>query len=1016
MSVVRPLKDVRRGIFIVAAALILAPPLLACPSDVASLMSPVGGIEAPSTLVSFAWTEIAEASSYHVWVVSEGDSTPRIAGNTILRPQLQAILPRGSSYEWWVETRYRNCPSTFSARALFSLPELGTCAPEPLPLDRPLTDSVLEPGFVHFSWSSLTGAVSYRLLVQQRGGIPEVLATTSEAVTRATVVLTSGDYDWWVEATTETCPSVISEKRSLQISLPDEACRGEAELVLLAPAEGQTELSSPVIMTWTDVPGATSYRIYGVTPEGDVIPMTEISETTFAAAIPPGSDRWYVEAIRPGCPSLVSTIDWFAVRRDPPCGPPLAPELSTPKLVTPGTSYRVTWLQVIGAASYELEASDRSDFEGASSTTLTTTSVLFGSAENEQTWYYRVRGVADCDGSKGEFSVPASVTVAASGGNRDAPISIQTDAHARSSPLQRFEVRLEHPFESPREARLTSDQPWLRVIPETLVLEPGGNTIELEVKTGSLPIGSSTATIRIEPLGQKKGSSTTTTSVGVSVGLVTPVQSSPTSTPVADSLLIPGVARASGIASEWLSDVALVSAGAGQQKFELIFTETGVTQTPVRTTIQASGGTMVEIGDILSGLFAAEQRSRLGVLEIRPLKSSADASIAGTSISSAFLQRPSTFATSRTYTSSATGTLGQYIPAFRLSELAGTTDTTDGHLLYLAGITQDADFRTNFGFLEGTGAAVRFDLTVFDATGIELLRLPVELDAHEHRQINQLLSLHDLTVTNGYAVVENISGSGKVAVYASVVDNRTNDPQLIRGQSSSPPPGGRWILPGIASMDAGEASWSSGMNVLNPTDDSVETTLTFFAQGSSDEPLETTRTIPPRSVLRFDNLLREGFGVDNSGGAVHFRAEPEARLVVNARTRHVGSDGGTVGQFIPSMSIREGTARGFPPLQLLQVEESTLFRTNLGIAEVTGEPVVLEVRAFPAGGKTSAAAIIRMKGFEFVQIPSVLGKLGLPTTYNARLAISVIEGDGAIVSYASVIDNRTNDPMFLPGQ
>jgi len=42
--------------------------------------------------------------------------------------------------------------------------------------------------------------------------------------------------------------------------------------------------------------------------------------------------------------------------------------------------------------------------------------------------------------------------------------------------------------------------------------------------------------------------------------------------------------------------------------------------------------------------------------------------------------------------------------------------------------------------------------------------------------------------------------------------------------------------------------------------------------------------------------------------------------------------------------------------------------------------------------------------------------LNLPITYNARLSVRVISGEGKITAYGSVIDNQTQDPTYVPGQ
>jgi len=53
---------------------------------------------------------------------------------------------------------------------------------------------------------------------------------------------------------------------------------------------------------------------------------------------------------------------------------------------------------------------------------------------------------------------------------------------------------------------------------------------------------------------------------------------------------------------------------------------------------------------------------------------------------------------------------------------------------------------------------------------------------------------------------------------------------------------------------------------------------------------------------------------------------------------------------------------------------------------------------------------------EFKQLTQILKSVGLGTTYNARIAVKVTSGSGKVTAYGSVIDNRTQDPTYVPSQ
>ena len=51
----------------------------------------------------------------------------------------------------------------------------------------------------------------------------------------------------------------------------------------------------------------------------------------------------------------------------------------------------------------------------------------------------------------------------------------------------------------------------------------------------------------------------------------------------------------------------------------------------------------------------------------------------------------------------------------------------------------------------------------------------------------------------------------------------------------------------------------------------------------------------------------------------------------------------------------------------------------------------------------------------FIQVP-LIQSLGLSNVYNARISLRVVDGDGKISAYGSVIDQITQDPTFIPAQ
>ncbi|HWS71150.1 MAG TPA: hypothetical protein VN605_03505, partial [Thermoanaerobaculia bacterium] len=125
---------------------------------------------------------------------------------------------------------------------------------------------------------------------------------------------------------------------------------------------------------------------------------------------------------------------------------------------------------------------------------------------------------------------------------------------------------------------------------------------------------------------------------------------------------------------------------------------------------------------------------------------------------------------------------------------------------------------------------------------------------------------------------------------------------------------------------------------------------------------------------------------------------------------------GTYGQFVPAVTPLEAVGLGDRALQILQVEQSESFRSNIGLAEVTGQPATVEITAFVPDSKVYPTIQVPLRANEFIQLNGLMTSLGYPTAYNARIQVRVIDGTGRVTAYASVVDNRTADPTYVPAQ
>ncbi|HVR40839.1 MAG TPA: hypothetical protein VMU84_17235, partial [Thermoanaerobaculia bacterium] len=676
---------------------------------------------------------------------------------------------------------------------------------------------------------------------------------------------------------------------------------------------------------------------------------------------------------------------------------------------TTGQTYAVRWKAIAGAVGYEVQEANDASFTNPTSFSVTGTSRSFTKIANDPTaFFYRVRALSSCV-TNTAFSPVIRVVVVPVPSPSSGPVSINLP-DGSTTPVT-FKIFVPSVPGGSTSFVATPDKPWLSVIPTSGIVPPEGILLTVSADPTGLPNGTWTGTILIvygaTVIGgrMETTATSTTTSVPVSINLVTPVTPVPLTTPATNALVIPSVGHIAGLASSWRSDIRLANISGLVENYMLTFNAGNGDPTLKQTEISVTPGTTTALDDIVRKWYGIGSlgESSGGLLTIQPLSESTALDVSKFTIVS-----------SRTYNASATGTLGQFIPAIPLSGFLGHSAGATTTLLSLQQIAESSSQRTNLGLVEAFGKSASVTVSAFDGNGVRLLDLPVSLNGGQQLQLNSFLAQNGITLTNGRIEVRADGGEGLVTAYASVVDNFSQDPLLVSGIPLGDAGSDRYVVAGIAHVNTGSADWRSDLRVFNAALAPRNATLTFFPNGDPSASVSKTVAINPGEVKALDDVLSSTFGLSNVGGTLHVTTNQITPLIVTARTFNLTSNG-TVGQFIPAITPNQAVASTTGALQILHVEESSRYRTNLGLAEVSGKPAMVEINVTLPDSKVSPSVQVPLDAYESIQLPIISG-LGLGATYNARLSIRVIGGDGSVTAYGSVIDLLTKDPTYIPAQ
>ncbi len=210
-------------------------------------------------------------------------------------------------------------------------------------------------------------------------------------------------------------------------------------------------------------------------------------------------------------------------------------------------------------------------------------------------------------------------------------------------------------------------------------------------------------------------------------------------------------------------------------------------------------------------------------------------------------------------------------------------------------------------------------------------------------------------------------------------------------------------------------NWRTDLELHNPgtVQGRYEVDLLKRDQDNSN-PSTKTFIVEPGHSLRLEDVLLSEFGF--SGAAALRITSLQGEVVVTSRTYNLTSNG-TYGQFIAGVSERTAVVTNERALQI-QLSHTpgsgSGFRTNVGMLNCTGATLAIEARFFSSSGSTYGTKTYTLKPYEFIQVDKIFEAVTGSTVADGYIRLSTVTPDGRFLAYASIIDNRTGDPVFAP--
>lgn len=359
---------------------------------------------------------------------------------------------------------------------------------------------------------------------------------------------------------------------------------------------------------------------------------------------------------------------------------------------------------------------------------------------------------------------------------------------------------------------------------------------------------------------------------------------------------------------------------------------------------------------------------------------------------------------SRTFTDSASGTYGQAVNGVLSDDLPAT--------VYLTGMESDTSFRTNIGLVNRNIAPVGVTLELFDQNGNRVGVNTTTLAGNNFSQ-SPLTAFFPNISGAQYATLSmrvTAAASNVVSAYASIVDNRSQDPVYVQG--SGTPNGGRLIIPAVGRVPGANGTfWRSDVTFYNPTSSTMSLALRYQPAGADNRFVNALPlTVGAGKTLVLADVLN-WLAINSGSGALDVRWSSPTGPVVTSRTYTSTTGGGTYGQSIDPVT-EFGNDAYVPGLR-----SDLTYRSNVGFVNGGDTTIGVTTELLGTNGQTLATGFVVLQPRSQTQLTlaQMFPAINVQSLGNVTLKAHA-DGQPDMFAYGSIIDNTSGDPVFFAGR
>lgn len=369
-------------------------------------------------------------------------------------------------------------------------------------------------------------------------------------------------------------------------------------------------------------------------------------------------------------------------------------------------------------------------------------------------------------------------------------------------------------------------------------------------------------------------------------------------------------------------------------------------------------------------------------------------------------------ANERAYTRQGGGTFGTSAPAQTPPQAIGIADGTT----WANGFPTATGFHTNVGATEVTGQTTVVKIVGFGAGGNVVGSFDMTMAPYSNLQVNNPAAAGMFTAPPALICYQVTSG-GKVIAYATSVDEGSGDTSLSLAVPTPASSGDLIIAQTAHTAGANNTFFTSNFALSNTgiTPATVQLSLLpDFLGGTPTTPAPVT--IGPRSTFLAPDVLAAefGLGTGNSGSGIRIHPAGPSSLVASAKTTTPNPNGsGSYGFFLNDENSSAALSAGHAAVSI-QVEQDTLYRTNFGFTEISGQPVTVRATVYDDQGVPLGTRAFPVAASSTSQFP-ISAIISDTSVANGYIEFTIDSGAGSVLPFVAEVDNITGDAIAVPG-